>query len=157
VLDAVAAQRGPATVVQERLAVVAAQLEEIEEHVLMVALEKDTRRAVAPQAEEAIDDALRRRSAVDVVAEKDELIVGSRREMVEKDVEFVDAAVEVPDGEEPGHTSPRCRSPQRLAGFVALHRAQGGLVGVELAPLEITQDAGEGAVVHCLLESAADL
>src|SRR5262249_1349883 len=97
--QAVAGQRRPAAVPQERLAVTARPAQEGEEHVLVVALQEHAGRPFVPQPDEPTDDAARRGAAIDVIAEKADGIASPRLEGVEQALHLVHAAVHAADDE----------------------------------------------------------
>src|SRR5947199_1487733 len=97
----IARQRRPPAVEQKRVAVTSALTQEGEEHVLVVAAQEHGLTAPGiSQRHQQIDDPTRVRTAVDVVAEKDDLVVRSRSDGVEDDAQLVDAAMNVAHGEE---------------------------------------------------------
>src|SRR6266481_545849 len=109
----VARERRAAAVGDVDVAVAPGDSEIGEQHVLMVAAQKDGRRRLALQAQQALDERSHARAAIDVVAEEDERVSGAGAEMLEQHVELVGTAVEIADRKD-GHQllpSTRRRSP----------------------------------------------
>ena len=105
--DVVARERRVPAVGNEDLAVVAPELQVAEEHVLVVAAQKDGARPLVAYPEHAVDELAGRGAAVDVVAEEHEGIVRRRADVREQDVELVGTSVKIADGVE---THPHLRS-----------------------------------------------
>jgi len=113
-IDPVTAQGGVTAVVQEHRAVVATSPEVAQQHVFMVPLEKHAPRAALPQAQEPIDHLARGGPAIDVVAEEDDRVGCRGIEMVEEDVDLVEAAVNVADDECAAGTHPSAEASPRF-------------------------------------------
>lgn len=80
--------------------------ERVEKYLLVVAAQKDRLRKVFAQIEQVLDDPLRIRAAVDVVAEENQAVIRGRPHLEIQVDQFVETAVDIADGDQAVHGVP---------------------------------------------------